>query len=80
MGLFTGLLTLPLAPVRGVVWLASQLEAEAERQLTDPATVRAELEQVERAHEQGLLTDAERDERADQLVARLLPDRRGGGR
>ena len=80
MGLFTGLLTLPLAPVRGVVWLADQIGAEAERQWTDPAVVRAELEQVERAYQQGLLSEAERDERADSLVARLLPAGRGRGR
>ena len=33
MGLFTGLLTLPLAPVRGTMWVAEQLMAEAERRL-----------------------------------------------
>ena len=33
MGIITGLLTLPLAPVRGTVWVAEQLAAEAERQL-----------------------------------------------
>jgi hypothetical protein len=72
MGLITGLLTLPLAPVRGVVWLAEQLEAEANRQWRDPAAVRAELEQVEAAYRDGLLTEAERDARSDALVARLL--------
>ena len=73
MGLFTGLLLLPLAPVRGVVWLAEQLEEEAERQWTDPAAVRAELERIEQAHRDGLLTDAERDDLADRVVERLLP-------
>jgi hypothetical protein len=84
MGLFTGLLTLPLAPVRGVAWLGRQLEAEARRQWTDPATVRRELAAVEAAYEAGELTEAERDERQDELVARLLPTgdgplRPGGG-
>ena len=32
MGLITGLLTLPLAPVRGTIWVAEQLAAEAERE------------------------------------------------
>ena len=31
MGLITGLLTLPLAPVRGTIWIAEQIAAEAER-------------------------------------------------
>lgn len=72
MGILSGLLTLPLAPVRGVVWLAEQIEAEAWRQYTDPAAIRDQLTDLERAHEQGLLSDAERDARADALVARLL--------
>jgi non-ribosomal peptide synthetase component F len=77
MGLFTALLTLPLAPVRGVVSIAEVLEREAYRQWTDPATVRAQLAEVDAAYEAGELTAAERDERQDELVARLL-DSRGG--
>lgn len=72
MGLFTGLITLPLAPVRGVVWLGEQLEKEARRQLTDPASVRRELAAVDEAYEAGELTEAERDELQDELVARLV--------
>jgi non-ribosomal peptide synthetase component F len=77
MGLFTALLTLPLAPVRGVVSIAEVLEREAYRQWTDPATVRAQLAEVDAAYGAGELTAAERDERQDELVARLL-DSRGG--
>ena len=73
MGLITGLLTLPLAPVRGVVWLGEQLESEARRQWSDPATVRRELAAVEAAYEAGELTEEERDAGQDELVARLLP-------
>jgi hypothetical protein len=72
MGLFTGLLTFPLAPVRGVVALARILESEAYRQTTDPATVRTELAAVQAAFERGELTEQERDLQQDQLVARLL--------
>lgn len=72
MGLFTALLTLPLAPVRGVVWLGAQLEREAYRQWSDPAAVRAELAAVDAAFEHGELTETERDERQDELVGRLL--------
>lgn len=79
MGLFTGLITLPLAPVRGVVWLADQLEREARRQWTDPAAVREELRAVQEAHDAGELSDAERDARADALVARLLDARPEAG-
>ncbi|HET6877497.1 MAG TPA: gas vesicle protein GvpG [Jatrophihabitans sp.] len=73
MGLFTGLLTLPLAPVRGVVWLAEQIEREADRQWRDPASVRRQIAEVDAAFEAGQLTAAERDDLQDDLVARLLP-------
>jgi HPt (histidine-containing phosphotransfer) domain-containing protein len=75
MGLFGALLTLPLAPVRGVVWLAEQIETQARREWTDPETVRRLLEEVEQAYQDGQLTEQERDQRQDQLVARLLEDR-----
>jgi hypothetical protein len=32
VGLLTGLLGLPLAPVRGVLWLAEQIQDQAEEQ------------------------------------------------
>lgn len=72
MGLFTGLLTLPLAPVRGVVWLAEQLEAEARRQWSDPAAIRMRLAEIDAAYEAGQVTAAERDAVQDELVARLM--------
>lgn len=73
MGLFTGLLTLPLTPVRGVVWLGEQLEREARRQWSDPAAVRQQLSVVDAAYQAGELTEAERDRLQDELVSRLLP-------
>ena len=72
MGLFSAILTLPLAPVRGVVALADQLEREAYRQWTDPAAIRQQLAAVDAAYEAGELTAAQRDEDQDALVARLL--------
>ena len=35
MGVITGLLNLPLAPVRGVTWLAEQVQTQAEREWYD---------------------------------------------
>lgn len=77
MGLITGLVTLPLAPVRGVIWLGEKLEAEARRQWSDPAAVRRQLAAVDAAYEAGEISAEERDERQDELVARLLPDTGG---
>jgi hypothetical protein len=79
MGLFTGLLTLPLAPVRGVVWVADQIRTEAERQWTDPNAVRQQLQALDDACAQGLVTPEERDEQQDALVARLMAGTGAGG-
>jgi hypothetical protein len=73
------LLTLLLGPVRGVVWLAEQLEKEAQRQLHDPALIRAQLAELDAAWSAGVLDDTEREARQDELVARLVQDRSGDG-
>jgi cytochrome c-type biogenesis protein CcmI len=72
MGLITGLLTLPLAPVRGVAWIAEQVRQEAERQWTDPAAVQDALADVQARREAGLIDDAEADRLEDELIERLL--------
>ncbi len=72
MGLITGLLTLPLAPVRGAVWVAEQVRQEAERQWSDPATVQAELADVEALREAGEISEAEAEAREEELLQRLL--------
>jgi Gas vesicle protein G len=71
MGLFTGLLTLPLAPVRGVAWVAEQVADEAERQLYDEDRIRSQLLQLELESEEGLVGDEERARREDELLQRL---------
>lgn len=71
MGLFTGLLTLPLAPVRGTVWLAERLLEEAERELNHPAAVEQQLLAAEARHERGEITDDELARIEDELVRRL---------
>jgi chorismate mutase len=72
MGLITGLLTLPLAPVRGVAWIAEQVKEEAERQMMDPAAVQEALADVEARRGAGLIDDAEADRLEDELIERLL--------
>jgi hypothetical protein len=76
MGLLTALLTLPLAPVRGTVWVAEVLLEEAERQMRDPAFVEQQLVEAEAAHERGELSDDQFAEIEDELLGRLLS--RGG--
>lgn len=75
MGLFTSLLGLPLAPVRGVVWIAERLEAEAARQLADPGAVRRQLEDIDEARQAGEISDEESARLQAELVRRLLDNR-----
>jgi hypothetical protein len=71
MGLLTGLLTLPLAPVRGTIWVAEQLTAEAERELRNETSLRRRLAETERQYEAGALTIEEYEAIEDELLERL---------
>ncbi|BDB63164.1 MULTISPECIES: gas vesicle protein GvpG [Rhodococcus] len=78
MGLLTSLFTLPLVPVKGVMWLGEIIQEQVEQQLHDPANVRRELEQIEEAAEAGELTPEEKDE-AQQAVLNRMISRGGSG-
>lgn len=75
MGLITGLLTLPLAPVRGTVWLAERIQEQAESELYDEGAIRDQLIQLEAMHAAGEITDEELVEAEDALVERLVAAR-----
>jgi gas vesicle protein GvpG len=72
MGLITGLLTLPLAPVRATVWLAEQIAEQAENELYDEGAIRAGLLELEAAREAGELDEEEIAEAEEALIARLM--------
>lgn len=76
MGFVTGLLGLPLVPMRGVVWLAEQILEQAEDQFYDPARIRAQLDQVDEARRSGELSEEECAEIENELLQRLM-HRRG---
>jgi Gas vesicle protein G len=71
VGMFSGLLTLPLAPVKGVVWVAEQITDELERQQYDEDNIRRELLELELEYEEGVIDDEERKMREDALMERL---------
>lgn len=75
MGLIAGLLTLPLAPLRGVVAVAEQVRRQAEEEYFNPVRIREQLAEVQRLREQGEIGDAEATEREDELVERLVEAR-----
>lgn len=78
MGLFVGLLTLPLAPVRGVVWIAEQVAQEVDRELYDEDNIRREMVQLDLDFEDGLIDEEERQAREEALLERLAMSQASG--
>jgi len=72
VGLITGLLALPIAPLRGVVAVAEQIQKQAEQEFYDPVRIREQLAGVQRRREAGELSDEEATAREDELVDRLI--------
>jgi hypothetical protein len=75
MGLITGLLTLPLAPVRGTVWIAERIYEQAEAEMNDERTIRSQLLEIEAAREAGEIDEATAAEAEDILLERLIAAR-----
>jgi hypothetical protein len=72
MGLLTGLVTLPLAPIRATLWIAERLLDEAERELNDPANIERVLLEAEASFERGELSAEEYERIEDELMSRLM--------
>jgi Gas vesicle protein G len=75
MGLITGLLTLPLAPVRGTAWLAERIQEQAEAELYDEGAIQEQLMQLEALHTAGEIDDEELATAEDALLERLVEAR-----
>jgi hypothetical protein len=71
MGFLSGILLLPLAPIRGTIWIAERISEYAEAELDDEATVRRLLVEAEAAFENGELSEAEYEQVEDELLDRL---------
>jgi len=77
MGLISGIFTAPLAPIKGVVWIAEQVHDQAMRELYDPESIQRSLDQVQLDREMGVIGDEEADRREDELLERLIEANRG---
>jgi Gas vesicle protein G len=75
MGLITGLLTLPLAPVRGTVWIAERILEQAEAEMGDEGAILAQLMEIDAARSAGELSEEEAAEAEDILLERLIAAR-----
>ncbi|WP_327000064.1 gas vesicle protein GvpG [Dactylosporangium sp. NBC_01737] len=79
MGLLSGILTLPLAPVRVVFWLGDVIREQAEHQLYDPGVIRRRLEDLQDARVAGRISEQDADREEQELLDRLFRSPSGGG-
>ena len=75
MGLLTGILTLPLAPVRGVAWIGEMLAEEAERELAAINSPQRALAELDAARAAGELSDAEYEQLEAELIELVIAER-----
>ena len=78
MGIITGLLTLPLAPVRGVAWIAEALAEEAAREQALQASPERALAELEASRAAGELTEEEFAARETELIDAMIAARLQG--
>ncbi|MEU8943479.1 gas vesicle protein GvpG [Streptomyces goshikiensis] len=71
MGLLTYLLTLPIAPVRAVTWVAQRVVDEAEEVYYDPAPIWRRLAELEQQLLGGEIDQDTFDREEDELLDRL---------
>ncbi|MCO6003838.1 gas vesicle protein GvpG [Actinoallomurus purpureus] len=72
MGLISSILTLPFLPVRGVVTLGELIQRQVEQELTSPMAIRAQLEEIERQRQSGLISEEEEAEAQQEVLGRLI--------
>jgi Gas vesicle protein G len=71
MGLLSLPFRLPFLPVQAVVRLAEVIQEEAERTYYDPAAIRRELAEIERARAAGDISEKDAAQMQNEVVARL---------
>ncbi|WP_328923451.1 gas vesicle protein GvpG [Streptomyces sp. NBC_00190] len=71
MGLLTYLLTLPVAPVRAVTWVAQRVVDKAEEEYYDPAPIWRQLAELEQQLLRGEIDQETFDREEDELIDRL---------
>jgi hypothetical protein len=72
VGLIVGLLTLPLAPVRGTAWLAEKLQEQAEEELYDEAKIMRQFQELEMDRAAGRIDEDTAEEVEQELFERLM--------
>jgi hypothetical protein len=70
--LITGLVLLPVAPVRGVLWVAQKITDEVNQRYYGEGAIVKELRQVDEARRSGQLSEEEAARREEELLQRRL--------
>ena len=78
MGLISGLLTLPLAPVRGTAALSRVIQDQAENEMLDETQIHAALAELAAAREAGEVSEEEIDDAEDAVMEELIAIRTYG--
>jgi Gas vesicle protein G len=74
VGLFSSLVLLPLAPVRGVVALGELIQRRVDQEVNDPATTRRQLEDLDEARRRGEISPEQERQAQEQILAtRITP-------
>ena len=60
-----------LAPVKAIMWLAEQVQKEANRELFDVSAIKARLAEIQELYDSGMITEAEFSKGEEKLLARL---------
>lgn len=79
MGLFSAIFGLPLAPVRGVVWIGEVVRRQVEEETTSPAAMRRDLEAIEEGRRSGEVSEDEAAQAEDEILHRVTRRRDAGG-
>jgi hypothetical protein len=72
VGLIKELVLLPVAPVRGTLWVAEKIADEVDREQYGGGAAVQELEQIERAEATGDLDEREAAERQEQVIEQQI--------
>lgn len=79
VGLLKEVVLLPVAPMRGTLWVAERVLEKAEEDYFNPGLIRREIERVDELRRAGEISEAEAEEWEESLIERLMESRRRPG-
>lgn len=71
MGIFSALVGLPLAPVRGVLWIADIVRQQVEEEMYSPTAIRSQLEEIEEKRAAQQISDGEAKDAEAEILSRV---------